>query len=299
MTSGNSQSGLLTTLRPAQWSKNAFVLTPLVFGGKLADAAACGHALVALLFFCAVSSAVYILNDIFDRREDSRHQVKRHRPIASGAVPVNRAAVAAALLLAVGLIGACWLGGRFVALIGLYAAIHVAYSLGLKRLAILDVMLIAAGFVLRILGGSVVVGVAPSHWLLLCTIFIALFLGFTKRRAELVGSAENGLDTRAVLKDYSIGFLDQVTATVTGATLICYALYTVDAQTVERVGGRGMLLTIAPVIYGVFRYLYLTYHLEKGEDPTGVMLRDLPMILTVIVWAALAVLVVHGNVGTF
>jgi len=172
--------------------------------------------------------------------------------------------------------------------------VNIAYSLAVKHWVILDVMAIAAGFVLRILAGSAAIAVVPSHWLVLCTIMISLFLGFTKRRVELAAVTESGSAPRSriVLKDYSMAFLDQVIAVVTGATIICYALYTVDARTLQVFGTRAMLLTVPSVIYGVFRYLYIIYHLERGQDPTQTLTHDIPTIINLIIWVIISLLVV-------
>ena len=197
----------------------------------------------------------------------------------------------------ISIVTAISVSGRVTAIVLLYAAINLIYSLKIKHVAILDVMTIAAGFVLRILAGSAAISVLPSHWLILCTIMISLFLGFTKRRAELIGVTTNceQNNTRIVLKDYSIAFLDQVIAVVTGATIICYALYTVDARTVETFGNRTMLLTVPSVIYGIFRYIYIIYHLQKGDDPTQALLRDIPTLVNLLIWVAIALLVVTNG----
>ena len=296
MATGERQKlgALLGLCRPGQWVKNTFVLAPVMFGRKLDDPDALLRAFAAFVVFCVVSSAVYVFNDLCDRREDREHPVKRHRPLADGTVTAGSAVVLSAVLLAVGLVGAWQLGTGVGLLACLYAGVNVAYSLGLKRLVILDVLVIAVGFVLRILAGSAAAGVAASHWLVLSTIFISLFLGFTKRRTELLAEHSRETLTRQVLKDYSTDFLDQVIAMVTGATLICYALYTVDEHTA---GGRAMLFTVPLVIYGMFRYVYIIYHLKQGEDPTRAMLRDVPIMLNVILWGILSLAVIHYGAG--
>jgi 4-hydroxybenzoate polyprenyltransferase len=180
--------------------------------------------------------------------------------------------------------------------VSIYAVTHIAYSLVLKHIVILDVMTIAAGFVLRILGGSISISVAPSHWLVICTIMISLFLGFTKRRAELLGVETQTLNSRPVLKDYSTTFLDQVIAMVTGATIVCYTLYTVDARTVALFGTRAMLVTVPSVMYGLFRYIYIIYHLEQGDDPCHTLIHDIPTLINLAIWMVASLLVVtHGR----
>ena len=283
---------LVGVLRCQQWVKNGFVLAPLLFSGKFGDLSNCWNSFLAFISFCAVSSGVYAFNDLRDRKEDRQHQQKKNRPIASGLVSSSEAAVLCGVLIVGGLILGTVLGGGFVTLLFIYITINAMYSLGLKHVAILDVMIIAGGFVLRILGGSVAIGVVASHWLLLCTLMISVFLGFTKRRVEIVTAGEGNGSGRIVLKDYSLAFLDQVISMVTGATILCYALYSVDVGTFERLGTRGMLLTVPFVMYGLFRYLYLVYHLQKGEDATRACLRDVPMIVNLVLWVLFSLWVV-------
>ena len=220
---------LLSVLRLPQWVKNGFVIAPLLFSGKFSEPAMALKSSLAFLSFCLMSSAVYVFNDLCDRQQDQRHPTKQLRPIASGAITLPQALVIMLVFTLLSLVLASRLNLWCSLIVGLYALNNIIYSLGLKHVAILDVMAIAAGFVLRILVGSVAIAVTPSHWLILCTIMISMFLGFTKRRAEM--AAIDVQDRREVLRDYSIAFLDQVIAMVTGATLICYALYTVDSQT--------------------------------------------------------------------
>ncbi len=283
---------LLGVMRPAQWVKNSFVLAPLLFSHQFTHPDNCKNTLLAFLSFCLISSVIYVINDICDRNEDRVHPVKKHRPLAAGRLSVHEAVGLSIILLAVGIVLAISVNTRFVAILIIYILLNIGYSLGLKHLVILDVMIVAAGFVLRILGGSLAIEVPASHWLVLCTILISLFLGFTKRRAELVSSQNNNQHARKVLKDYSIAFLDQVISMVTGATIVCYALYTVDARTMDVFGTRAMILTVPLVIYGLFRYIYIIYYLNEGEDPTRSLLRDLPTIINLLLWIAVSLLVV-------
>jgi 4-hydroxybenzoate polyprenyltransferase len=297
-TAGGRIKAYAAVMRPGQWVKNGFVLAPLLFARLYHDPAMCGRALLALASFCAMSSAIYAVNDWCDRGADREHPVKKFRPMARGAMNGTEAAGLIAMLAALSLAAGWTLGSRFLTVVLLYAIINVIYSLGLKHWVILDVMAIAGGFVLRILGGSAAIGAAPSHWLVLCTIMISMFLGFTKRRAELAGRGENGPpESRAVLKDYSVAFLDQAIAMVTGATIICYALYTVDARTLHEFGTRALLLTVPCVMYGMFRYVYLIYHMREGEDPTRALLRDVPTLINLGLWVVISVLVVNYGRG--
>jgi len=281
---------LLAVLRLPQWVKNGFVLAPLLFSGQFADPAMGLKSGLAFLSFCLMSSAVYVFNDLCDRRQDRQHPTKRLRPIAAGLITLPQSLAIMLLFALISLVLVSRLGLWCSLFVGLYALINMIYSLGLKHVAILDVMAIAAGFVLRILAGSVAIAVTPSHWLILCTIMISMFLGFTKRRAEIV--AIDAQDRREVLKDYSIAFLDQVIAMVTAATLICYALYTVDSQTVAMFKTKAMLVTVPSVMYGLFRYIYIIYHLKEGQDPSRTLSRDWPSMVNLAVWIILAWLVV-------
>ena len=284
-------------IRPLHWVKNGFVAAPLLFSGKFVEAAMLGRCLVGLVSFCAISSAIYILNDLCDRREDQQHPVKRQRAIARGAIGAQEAVVLALLLTAVSVVAAWWLGGGFVVMVGLYAGVNIAYSVAVKHWVILDVMAIAAGFVLRILAGSVAIGVSSSHWLVLCTIMISVFLGFAKRRAELVSMGTEQGQTRKVLADYSVGFLDQAISVVTGATIICYAMYTVDARTENEFGTKALLLTVPLVMYGMFRYIYVIYHLKEGENPTKAICKDPAMIANTALWIGVSLAVILWGAG--
>ncbi|HSM51782.1 MAG TPA: decaprenyl-phosphate phosphoribosyltransferase [Thermoanaerobaculia bacterium] len=286
---------LLQSLRPAQWTKNLFVLAPLLFARRLSDPQAVGAALLAFASFCAAASAVYLLNDVADRERDRAHPLKRHRPVASGRLAPAAATVAALLLAAAAAAGAVRLGARFGLLRGAYLAINVLYTLVLKGLVILDVMAIAAGFLLRVLAGAAAIAVAVSHWLLLCTGFLALFLGFSKRRHELLLSA-GATDGREVLAHYSPAFLDQMINVVTASTVVCYALYAVDAQTVAKFGSERLILTLPMVLFGIFRYLYLAYQVRDPRSPTEAILTDPPFLGNLLLWVAAAAAIVHAAV---
>jgi 4-hydroxybenzoate polyprenyltransferase len=282
----------LTLMRPQHWIKNTFVLAPLLFSRQFNQGDKCVSAILAFVSFSLVSSAIYIINDLCDRREDQQHPTKKLRPIASGAVTDGPAALLSMLLIILSLAMAFYLSRTVAMIVLLYAVITIVYSLVLKHLAILDVMTIAAGFVLRILAGSAAVSVPTSHWLVLCTIMISMFLGFTKRRMELLSVDVAAENTRKVLQDYSVAFLDQVISMVTAATIICYALYTVDARTVATFGTHNMLFTVPMVIYGLFRYIYIIYHREEGHDPTATLIRDVPTVINLVIWIMASLLVV-------
>ena len=254
-----------------------------------------GQAFVAFVVFCLGASTVYIVNDLMDLEADRQHPTKRFRPIASGELSRSAAIIVAVVLALVTAVGSWALGTTFALIVLCYVALNVSYSLGLKQVVIVDVMMIGAGFVLRVLGGAAAVGVSPSHWLVLCTILLSVFLGFTKRRGELMMLQEKANEHRKVLTSYSAAFLNQMIGVVTATTLMCYILYTVDARTLEYVtdGSRGLLLTVPLVMYGIFRYLYLVYHKELGDSPTSALLQDRMLLLGIIAWVLVCMAVIY------
>ena len=297
MTDSNQQSlnnitTVFKTLRPHNWIKNLIVFAPLIFSGRFTQMSLSLRAALAFTCFCIVASAIYIINDICDKSEDQQHPSKRKRPIASGALASNHAIIICIVLMSGGLALAYSLGFSVFAYILLYIIIGIAYSLAIKHIAILDVLIIASGFVLRILVGGAAVSVVPSYWLILCTVMISIFLGFTKRRVELVTNGYGNNNSRPVLKDYSISFLDQVIPTVTGATILAYALYTIDEHTQNVLGTTGMLLTLPFVIYGLLRYIYIIYHLQKGADPTATIISDIPTVINLFLWVVASLIIV-------
>ncbi len=285
-------SAYISVARPGHWVKNSFVLVPLMFSRQFRDGSMCVKELLAFAAFCLISSAIYVLNDLCDRAEDRNHPKKQNRPIAAGLISPAQATAFSILLIFLSLLPAFLVSYHVLGLVVIYGILNLSYSLKLKHVAILDVMSIAGGFVLRILAGSAAISVSPSVWLVLCTIMVSLFLGFAKRRAELVELESNNGQTRIVLKDYSEKFLDQIIAMVAAATMICYTLYTVDAHTIELFGNRAMLLTAPSVIYGICRYLYLVYHKQKGGDPVMAVLRDIPSLINLAIWITIAMLVI-------
>jgi 4-hydroxybenzoate polyprenyltransferase len=279
-------------LRPKHWVKNVFVLAALIFAQKLGDADAVAAALMAFGVFCALSSAVYVINDIVDREADRAHPVKRNRPIAAGEISVAAGGALAAVLAVGGLAAAVALSPPFAAVAGSYLVMNLAYSLALKRVVIVDVMIVAAGFLLRAWGGAVVLGVEMSHWLILCTGLIALFLGFVKRRQEIVGMASIG-ETRPILKEYSLPFLDQMISIVTSSTLLAYSLYVFSEEVATKLGTRWLGLTLPFVLYGIFRYLYLVHQRGEGESPTDLVVSDRPLLFNFVLWGMSVVVALY------
>jgi len=286
---------LIRSLRPEQWLKNGFVLAPLIFSGLLDDPNAWARSLLAVAAFCAASSAVYLVNDVLDREADRRHPSKCNRPIATGEISVGMALVTAAVLVAAAMTAAFALGNLFPAVLGSYILLVVLYSVVLKRMVFIDVLVLAAGFVLRVVGGAVAIDVPVSRWLLLCAYFLALYLALGKRRSELALLGDEAGTHREVLGHYTLGLVDQAISVILGATVLAYTLYTVAPDTVAKVGSEGLMVTVPVVLYGLFRYLYLLHRHELGGSPTRVLVTDRPLLITVIVWLAVAATVIRAS----
>jgi len=287
---------LLRAMRPIQWVKNVFVLAPMVFAERLLEVQVMTRALLAFAVFCCAASAIYLVNDIRDREEDRHHPQKKHRPIAAGSLSVSAAAIAAAVLGVTAVGGALYLGTRFLVLLAVYLAINLAYSSGgLKRVVILDAMAVASGYVLRVMAGGAAVNVAISNWLLLCTTFLALLMIFSKRRHEILLLAGTAGDHRSVLSRYSPPFLDQLVNVVTASTVVSYALYAVDEDTVARFGSDNLIYTVPLVLFGIFRYLYLTYQKTEKRNPTEAILFDPPSLANLLLWGLAVVWIVYGG----
>lgn len=286
---------LLVSLRPAQWAKNLFVLAPLVFGRLLGDPEAVGRALVALAAFCLASSTVYLINDLRDREEDRKHPLKRLRPLAAGTLGVTAATAAAVVLGAAALALAVYLGTPFLVILVAYLALNTLYTTWFKHMVILDVMSISLGFVLRVLAGAEATDVEVSRWLFLCTIFLALFLAFSKRRHEITLLAGAASSQRRVLDHYSPAFLDQMINVVTASAVVSYALYSVAPETVEKYHTQDLVYTIPLVLYGIFRYLYLMYQRPGERNPTEAILRDPPFLINMVLWGVAVVWIVYSG----
>ena len=290
-------ANLLRLARPYQWVKNSFVLVGLLFGNVWGEAATLRSVALVFAAFCFAASAVYVFNDIADREADRAHPHKRRRPIAAGEVDVPTAYRFSGLLALAALALALPASPVALLIVAAYLALNVAYSLGLKHVVILDVFIIATGFMLRILGGTLGVGIAPSQWLLLCGLMLTVFLGFAKRRAELFalegGNQERG-DQRKVLADYSPAILDRMIAVSATGVIVSYALYTVSAETLRIHGTDKLVWTLPFVLYGVFRYLWLLHREGGGGDPTRELLRDSHLLAATLVWLAVTLGVLSG-----
>ena len=285
-------SGLLRTMRPRQWIKNVIVFAALVFDGKLFIPELFAKTTAIFIVFCLISSSVYIINDLVDMEKDRQHPRKRTRPLASGQLDPRVAMAAAALLAMVAIGGAFWLDvwARVVLLV--YLAQNIAYSFWLKNIVILDVMVLALGFLLRVLAGVVVVQVTNfSPWLYICVTLLALFLGFGKRRQEIVLLEEGAANHRAILSEYNLPLLDQIISMVVTATLIAYTFYSFDATTA--LAHSKMLLTVPFVFYMLARYLYLVHVKHLGGAPDELLIEDRPLLINSILWAVAVVVLIY------
>jgi len=283
---------LWPALRPAQWVKNVVVFAAVIFAQEYHDFNKLILAVVAFAVFCLVASSVYLVNDVIDRSRDRNHPAKKDRPIASGRVSVAMALATAAILAAIGFAGSVFFfDWQFWIAIGGYVVLNLLYSSILKHVVILDVMSISGGFVLRAVGGAIAVMVPISSWLLICTTLLALFLGFGKRRHELVLLGDKANDHRGILTEYSPYFLDQMIGVVTASTLVAYCFYTLSPEVQAKLGTDKLVLTVPFVLYGIFRYLYLIHQRQAGGNPTHVLLNDLPLMITVLLWLVCAVLI--------
>ena len=284
---------VVETLRPQQWVKNGFIFAALIFSESLTRWDRCRQVLLAALVFCLVSSATYVLNDICDAAEDRHHPTKKLRPIASGRLNPGTAGITGAVLGSVGLAAAWNLDHKFFLVVVGYLAMNVLYSLFLKRVVLLDVFIVAAGFLFRVVAGGIVIHVAISPWLIVCTTLLALFIALSKRRHELVSLGRDAAEHRAILADYSPYFLDQLISIVTASTVVSYALYTLSPDVQTKFPGKRLELTIPFVLFGIFRYLHLIHHGEQGGNPTKSLFTDSVLLCVVLLWAASVILIIY------
>ena len=291
-------SAAVALLRPKHWIKNVVVFAPLIFSKGLFSPSQFLTSSMAFVAFCLTASAVYILNDIADVESDRAHPEKRNRPLASGAIGRGTALSIFALLLCAAAVLCAWMQAKFIIVIVAYFLLNVAYSFRLKEVILLDVFIIAGGFMLRVLGGAYAINVQVSSWIVLCSMFISLFLGFAKRRGELVNvqGAESGAPRRVLLL-YRVEFLDQMLTISAAGAVIAYALYTVAPRTVEMFGTEKLIYTTIFVLYGVFRYLYLVHSGKQGENPTNALTSDVPIVVSGVLWVLACVYLIYIGDG--
>ena len=284
----------LQALRPHQWVKNLLVLVPLFFTDQAFLVSSWMAPLTAFGSFCFAASSIYLLNDILDRHEDALHPRKKHRPIASGRLPVPAACVELLITLSV-CFGLAYLvpvtERSFLIWPMSYLVLNVAYSFYLKRLVIVDCMCIAIGFQLRVMAGASAINVDASKWLQLCTFFFALFLAFCKRYEEVGRQTEATGQTRKTMSDYSLSFLNMLIGPMAALSILSYALYTVSPETIARHRTDQLMLTVPFVCYGVFRYLFLVYSKSEGGDPSKLLFRDVPLVLSGVLYAGVVLMI--------
>ena len=279
---------ILISLRPRQWTKNLVVFAGIIFSGNIFNWPMQFKVWLTFIAFCAVVGAGYLVNDVIDRDKDRVHPVKRTRPIASGRMGAGTALAVALFLVAVFIGGGLLVDPLLSAYLAAYLVLQLAYSLALKRLVIVDVLAISAGFVIRAVAGAAVIHVIISPWLVVCAMLLALFLALAKRRAELVMMEEEAAYHRSNLEQYSIELVDQMTVVTAAATVVSYALYSFTAF-----DSSAMMITIPFVLYGIFRYLYLVHRHLRGGSPEQVLISDIPMLVDVVLWVVTAVAVLR------
>ncbi|MBL0332984.1 MAG: decaprenyl-phosphate phosphoribosyltransferase [Chlorobiota bacterium] len=284
---------LFKLIRPTHWIKNAFVFAALVYSKELSQSNLIFQSVLTFITFCFVSSSIYILNDIRDKDSDSLHPVKKTRPIASGRISIKNALFLLSILLTIATLILYFIPFNAVVFILIYAGINTAYSFGLKNVVLLDIFIIAGGFMLRMLAGAAAISVEVSSWLIICTLFISLFLAIMKRRGELRKSYK-GNETRKVLKDYSEELIRIVLSTSVAGSIMSYTLYTVSEHTIEYFHSNKMILTVPIVMYGIFRYIYIDEKLQNSEDTVNAILQDKGLLICGLVWIISTLVIIYG-----
>ncbi|MFI5252451.1 MAG: decaprenyl-phosphate phosphoribosyltransferase [Bacteroidota bacterium] len=284
---------IIASMRLHQWIKNLFIFAALVFSIHLRDINDILLTIGGFFCFSFASSGVYLFNDIADLESDKLHPTKSKRPLPSGKITTSTAWMSSVILFLIGGLAAFALRPAFGVIIVLYVVMNVCYSYVLKNVVILDVMTISAGFVLRVLGGALLIDVPPSEWLIMCTILLSLFLGFSKRRHELTLLDSHANSHRSVLEQYSPYFLDQMIGIVTASTVMSYALYTMSEETIHKFNTRNLIYTLPFVLYGIFRYLYLVHKSEEGGNPSKLALTDKPLLTNIILWIISIIVIIY------
>ena len=281
-------------IRPKQWVKNLFVFAPILFAGKLMDLPMLLTNILAFASFCCISSSVYVLNDIIDVESDRVHKKKRYRPIAAGYVSIKQAKILFVFLIVLTAVLSSMLPVLFLITISAYLVNNLLYSFKIKNVVLLDVFSISIGFILRVIAGAVAIDVSVSSWMIITTIFISLFLGISKRRAELSGPNQDNLEKqRKVLSDYDVIFVDQLNTIAATGTIISYALYTVSEKAVNAFHSDKLIYTTPFVLYGIFRYLYLLHQKNLGESPTQIVTKDVPIIINSLLWLITCAVIIY------
>jgi 4-hydroxybenzoate polyprenyltransferase len=278
-------------IRVKQWIKNLFIFAPLVFSKNLFNSNLFLKTFISFILLSLLTSGLYIFNDIIDLENDKHHPVKKERPLAKGHFSKKFAYSTAIIFISLSLLFSLFLNYKLTLIFIFYMLINILYTIYLKRIVIIDVFIIALNFTLRIYSGSIVTGINISSWLVLCTLFLSLFLGFSKRRFEIISLKENANKHREVLSSYSVELLDKIIVVLSTSTILSYALYTVSSETKEKFG-ESLVFSIPFVIYGILRYLYLIYKTNEGE-PTKLVTEDIPLLLTILLWIITSILFIY------
>lgn len=285
---------LIRLIRPEQWLKNLFVLTPLFFSGQMADTPYFMEAMVSMAVFCLAASGIYCLNDVMDAESDRRHPQKRHRPVASGKIG-RHTAICIGFILTLSAIGTAWLaiGFNLAEVMTIYIILNVTYCLWLKQVALVDVFVISIGFVLRLIAGSTATGIILSHWIVLMTFLLALFLALAKRRDDVLIYERGGGQMRRNVNRYNLSFIDTTIAITVAITLVCYFMYTLSAEVITRTGSSHLYLTALFVLLGMFRYLQLTIVDARSGSPTRILICDHFLQMCIFGWIISFVLILY------
>lgn len=284
---------IIEAMRPAQWTKNFFLFAALIFARKFFDWPSFLKVAEAFLLYCLLTGSLYLFNDFMDLKEDRAHPLKRYRPLASGAISSRLALFLFLLGSLLALFWALSLNWPFFLITITYFILQVAYSLKLKHVVILDIFILATGFVIRVAAGGLVINVPISSWLLICTSLLALFVGLSKRRHELILLEDRAPNHRPILKEYSPYLLDQMISVVTASTVIAYCLYTISPETVEKFGTRNLIYSSIFVLYGIFRYLYLVHQKGSGGSPEELVIKDKPLLIDILLWGVFIFLIIY------
>jgi len=289
----NKFKSLLILMRPQQWTKNLLVFAALIFSNNLLNIDAFITVFLTFCCFCLTSSVIYIVNDWKDRENDRIHPGKKNRPLACGAISTGDAFTFAVFIVIADIIILFSLGSHVWMVLGAYFLMNIAYTFKLKHVVILDIIIVALGFVLRAISGGVVIEVEISSWLIVATFFLALFLVLCKRRFEMMSLGKNAINHRKNLSDYSVQLLDQMIAIVSGITILSYSLYTLSPQTIRKFNTENLILTIPFVVFGIFKYLHLIYKKQLGGKPEEILLNDRYIQLSIILWIICAVVIIY------
>jgi 4-hydroxybenzoate polyprenyltransferase len=293
MNSLNIIKYIFLSLRPKQWTKNLLIFAALVFSQNLNNGLYDTATIAGFIIFCIVSGSIYTLNDIVDREKDKLHPKKAKRPVASGKLPVVYAVLSFLFFSILGVISAFNLETNFGWVVVIYFTLQILYTFILKNIVILDIFIIAIGFVLRVVAGAEIIAVPISSWLLVCTLFLSLFLALGKRRFELIKMDKKATSHRSALKEYNVSLLDQMITVVTSATVVAYAIYTLSPETVKKFNTDKLMYTLPFVLYGVFRYLYLIYQKETGGHPEEILISDVPLIINIFLYGFTVWLIIY------